>query len=363
MIVIAKRTRFRDTFSMNSRRPFFRRLTGVGLSLAVTLSLSFGQELTREKLTTGHVPIEVLRPALEKVLSPEGRFVILPGQGQILVIDRAENIKAAAVTIATLEVPVPQVALDFAFKTNVAPGMVGPQPVDSFGSFPFPTRWQGPRIIQQGNNVFTIIPAHPTNFKRRAVGDILETNSTVNPDGSVSVDINAEHTEFEGFINYGSGIFASGTPGMVPVVNGVRNPEFFGPFLTQSKILVPIFSTTRITTQILVKPEVVRNQVHLDMVPQIEIETSEPGAENLRVPFPQFRTSLDVNNGQVGKINGFDGASVEFNREFLGAKDEEEGGTAILIRPSIRPGDAAPAEETEEQEKPEAAAPSREVSR
>ncbi len=297
------------------------------------------QEMARQKLTTGHVAIEVLRPALEKALSAEGRFVILPGKGEILVIDHPENIQAARLAIATMEAPAPEVALDFAFKTNVAAGAAGPQPVESFGEFPFPLRWDGPRIIQQGN-VVTVIPAHPRNFRRRAVGNILETTPTVNPDGSVTLDINAEHTEFEGFINYGSGIFRSGTPGIVPVVNGVANPGFFSPYLTESKILVPLFSTTRVSTQILVKPEVVRNQVRLDIVPQLEIETEEPGAEALRVPLPNYRTTIDVANGGVGKINGFTGASAAFNRHFLGSKEEDEGGTAILIRPTIRPGDA-----------------------
>lgn len=296
------------------------------------------QQLAREKLTTGHVSIDVLRPALEKVLSDEGRFVILPGKGEILVIDHARHIEAARETIATLDVPAPQVALDFAFKTNVAPGAKGPQPIESFGDFPFPTAYDGPRIIANGNNV-VVVPAHPRGFQRRAVGNVLETTPHMNPDGSVSLDINVEHTEFEGFINYGSGIFASGTPGVVPVVNGVANPRYFSPFLTESKILVPIFSTTRITTQILVKPEVTQNQVHLDMVPQLEIELDEPGAETTRVPLSKFRTSLDIRNGGVGKINGFTGASAEFNRQFLGAKDEAEGGTAILIRPTIRAGE------------------------
>ncbi|MCB1232821.1 MAG: hypothetical protein KDN19_21430, partial [Verrucomicrobiae bacterium] len=57
-----------------------------------------------------------------------------------------------------------------------------------------------------------------------------------------------------------------------------------------------------------------------------------------QVPLSKFRTSLDIKNGGVGKINGFDGASAEFNRHFLGAKEEDEGGTAILIRPTIRAG-------------------------
>ena len=337
------------------RRRFPGRAVLLSLVLLAPLSAGAG-ELARQKLATGHVSIEVLRPALEKVLSEEGRFVILPGKGEILVIDHPANIQAAATTIATLEVPAPQVALDFAFKTNIAAGMAGPQPVDSFGDFPFPTRWQAPRIIQQGN-IVTVIPAHPTGFRRRAVGDVLETTPTVNPNGSITLDINAEHTEFEGFINYGSGIFSSGTPGVVPVVNGVANPQFFSPFVTESKILVPIFSTTRVTTQILVRPEVIQNQVHLEMIPQLEIEVDEPGAETTRVPLSRFRTSLDIRNGGVGKINGFTGASAEFNRHFLGAKDEDEGGTAILIRPTISAGEVEATEPVGTEASPTTAIP------
>lgn len=316
-------------------------LTWLAVLLVLALSPTDGwsQALARQKLTTGHVPIEVLRPALEKVLSPEGRFVILPGKGEILVIDHRANIQAAAKTISTLEVPPPRVGLDFAFKTNVAPGMAGPKPVDSFGDFPFPTRWQGPRIIPTGPFI-TVIPAHPTNFRRRVVGDVLETGATVNPDGTIALDINHESTEFEGFINYGSGIFTSGFPGVVPVVNGVGNPRFFSPFLDASRILVPVFETTRISTQILLRPQVVANQVHLEMVPQLEIELQEPGAETTKVPLSQFKTTLNIANGQVGKINGFEGATAEFNRNFLGAKKQDEGGTAILIRPTIRAGQA-----------------------
>lgn len=316
--------------------PLLIRLS-VAVGLLVSVANSGAQELARQKLTTGHVPIEVLRPALEKVLSAEGRFVMLPGKGEILVIDHATHIEAAAKSISTLEVPPPQVGLDFAFKTNVAPGMVGAQPIDRFGDFPFPTRWQAPQIIQNGN-IITVVPAHPTNFQRRAVGDVFSTGGTVNPDGSITVDINHESTEFEGFINYGSGIFTSGIPGVVPVVNGVGNPTFFRPFLERSNIVVPVFETTRINTQILLRPHVAANQVHVEMIPQLEIELEEPGAEATKVPLTEFKTGLDIRNGQIGKIAGFDGASAEFNRHFLGAKEEDEGGTAIQVRASIRAG-------------------------
>lgn len=310
-----------------------------GLWLAASLSCH-SQELARQKLNTGHIPIETLRPALEKVLSPEGRFVILPGQGQILVIDRPENIQAATTAIAMIEAPAPQVALDFAVNTNVAPGMGGPQPVESVGGFPFPTRYQAPRVIQNGPNSVVVIPAHPTGFVKRNIGNTMETTGIANPDGTISLDINVEQVEFEGFINYGSAIFTSGIPGVMPVINGVGNPQFFAPLLNENKILVPIFRTTRINTQILVRPEVVLNQVRLDLVPQIEIESDEPGAGKVAVPFPQFRTTLGIQNGEVGKINGFTGASVDFNRTFLGAKEEDQGGTAIKIRASLRAGEA-----------------------
>lgn len=324
---------------MNVSPVWLRRLAG--LILALPLSLP-GQEMQRQKLATGHIPIESLRPALEKVLSPEGRFVILPGQGQILVIDRAENIAAATKAIALIEAPPPQVALDFAFKTNVAPGMAGPRPVDSLGDFPFPTRYEPPRIITGLNGGgMVVVPAHPTGFRRRNVGTTLETTGVMNPDGSVTLDINAEHTEFEGFINYGSAILASGVPGTVPVVNGVANPRFFAPILQQGRILVPIFETTRVSTQILVKPEAVQNQVTLDLIPQLEIESAEPGTEKTTVPLTQFRTSLTLQNGQTGKIAGFTGATAEFNRHFLGAKAGEEGGTAIQIRATLAAGGTA----------------------
>jgi hypothetical protein len=314
------------------------------LSLAFAGLLAAGAvsgagELARQKVATGHVPIEALRPALEKVLSPEGRFVILPGQGQILVIDHAENIAAAVEAIARIEAPPPKVVLDFAIKTNVAAGMAGPRPVEAPGDFPFPTRYEPPRVIGIAPNTFVVVPAHPTAFRRRAVGDTLETSGIVNADGTVSLDINAEHTEFEGFINYGSPIFTSDVPGAVPVINGVANPLFFGPILQQNNIRVPIFQTTRLNTRILVRPEAVGNRVTLNLVPQIEIESAEAGAETVTVPLTQHLTTLEIQNGQTGKINGFSGASAAFNRAFLGAGEDDEGGTVIQIRARIEAGD------------------------
>lgn len=323
---------------MKTQRLLFWLLIASGLGV----DDSSAQELLREKLNTGHIPIESLRPALEKVLSPEGRFVILPGQGQILVIDRAENIAAAQRAIALIDSPPPKVALDFAFQTNLAPRPMVPrivQPPSSTGDFPIPTRYQPPRVLGVGGGMVVVVPAHPTGFARRNVGNTLETTGIVNPDGSIALDINAENVEFEGFINYGSAIFTAGLPGVLPVVNGVPNPRFFAPLLQQNNIVAPIFETTRINTQIVVYPEAVQNQVTVDLVPQLEIEAAEPGTQKITVPLRQFRTTLGIQNGLSAKVEGFTGATADFNRHFLGDKDPEKGGTAIQIRANIQPGE------------------------
>jgi hypothetical protein len=309
---------------------------------AMGVDVSPGQEMLREKLTTGHVPIESLRPALEKVLSPGGRFVILPGQGQILVIDHAENIAAAQKAIAQIDSPPPKVALDFAFRTNLTPRPVAPravQPPTATGDFPIPTRYQPPRVIGVGGGMVVVVPAHPTGFARRNVGNTLETTGIVNPDGSIALDINAENVEFDGFVNYGSAIFTAGVPGVLPVINGVPNPRFFAPLLQQNNILMPIFETTRISTQIVVYPEAVQNQVTVNLMPQLEIEAAEPGTQKITVPLKQFRTTLGIQNGLSAKVEGFTGATADFNRHFLGDKDPEKGGTAIQIRAQIQPGE------------------------
>ncbi|MCP5539778.1 MAG: hypothetical protein H7A52_06485 [Akkermansiaceae bacterium] len=302
---------------------------------------SQGTGKVSEKIPAGHATLELLKPALDKVLSPEGRFVLLPGSGEVMVIDFPDKVRAAREAVAALEIPPPRVALDFAFRTNVAPGMSKGQPVDSTGDFPFPTRYEPPRIVANGGNVFTVIPAHPAGFKRRNVGTTLESTPTLNPDGSVTLDVDAEHTEFEGFVNYGSGILAAGGSGTIPVLGQVANPRFFAPFVGEAGIKMPIFSTTRISTRVLVRPRVSGSRVRVDLMPQLEISLeAEPGAASKAVPLTKFRTTIDVPNGGQGRVAGFAGASAAFNRAFLGSKDDDQGTTAIDIRARIMPGKA-----------------------
>jgi len=319
------------------------------LLLAATVLLACGlpsaraQSTVKKKIDTGFAPIEAVRPVLERVLSPQGRFVMLPGDGSVMVIDTREGILAAESALGQAELPVPEVALDFEFrsglpsrKTKIVVGQEVPLPA----AYSPPTILVGPNGRPYGE-----IPSTPTQFVRRQFGVTSETNTRLNPDGSITMDINTESTEFEGFINYGSAILPAGTIGTVPVSNRVGDPLFFDPFVNAGAILMPIVRTTRISTSVVIRPRVQTGTVSLDLMPRLTVEVDEEGVEDQQIDLRQFRTTVNVGNNQVGRVNGFAGASPEFNRHFLGGEDPKEGETAIVVRASVRPAAGKGAED------------------
>lgn len=318
------------------------------------------QNLDRKEIPIGHAPADLLKETVEKHLSNYGSFVILQKKGTVLVIDFADKIREVETALSKLEVPQPEVLMNFAFRNGVNPPREGARPftgfnnrgvvrgggggggvnvlgpVNSTGDFPFPTRWDPPRIAFVPGYGFAVIPAHPRNFVRRNVGVTLETEGFVNPDGTISLNINHENTEFQGFINYGSAILVPGANGVVPVLNNAANPRFFQPWTIQNKILVPIFDTTRIQTQIIVRPRVGGNQVRVDMIPQLKVIDAEADVDET-ISLTKFATSVTMENGEVGIARGFNGASSTFNRNFLGEDPEKPGSADIMIKAQIRP--------------------------
>ena len=226
--------------------------------------------------------------------------------------------------------------------------------VQAYTEFPYPTEYaapQIPNIVGFGTN-YVVTPAHPTSFKWRKLGTMLETTATPNADGSVTLDINSSNTAFAGFINYGSAVFGSGAQGIIPVSGPINDPSFFGPIINTGPVLMPIFDSTKISTQIVVRPTVTSDIVTVDMIPQLKVITSvEPGLEGKVISLKQYRTSMLIKNGKVGMVNGFEGASPEFNRRFLGGKEKGEAPTSIKIRARVRPGEVKSEEAEEAEEK------------
>ena len=323
------------------------------MSLVVSsLLLAFGlvpgaqaQQTMKKEVDIGLASIETVRLVIKDALSPQGKFVMLPGKNTIMVIDTPQGILAVenAIAAAGAKIPKPDVALNFKFQTGLASRRTK---IEMTRQLPLPTEYNAPTIIVGPNGPIGVIPPTPTKFVQRDIGVVSDTTTTLNPDGSLTVDVNLEHTEFEGFINYGSAILPAGGVGAVPVANGVGNPQFFGPLINSGDILMPIISTTRISTSVIVRPRVVANVVHLDMMPQLVVAPNEDeakqGVEDLVVNLPQFQTTVAVENGEFGRAHGFPRASEEFNRRFFDAKpDDRDGAVAITVKAEMKPSGTA----------------------
>jgi general secretion pathway protein D len=126
--------------------------------------------------------------------------------------------------------------------------------------FRYPTQFQPPQIPQTVGNTSNslttgtttsvpITPTTPTAFETRNTGVTLEVEPVVGPDG-ITIDLNLvpQVVEFEGFINYGSPIFASSSSFLDTMTGGiVTSPPSL---LTPNIINQPIFSTRKVTTSV-----------------------------------------------------------------------------------------------------------------
>ena len=99
-----------------------------------------------------------------------------------------------------------------------------------------------------GGNVFAVTPAHPTDFKMREIGVILEVTPTADPDKRfVDVQLAPSVVDFDGYINWGSPI---NEPLTVPA-GGLINPlRARTTEITPNRIMEPVFSANRINTTV-----------------------------------------------------------------------------------------------------------------
>ena len=128
--------------------------------------------------------------------------------------------------------------------------------------FRYPTTFTPPQVPTLGgssgsgsviNGVFfppppvpvVVTPTTPQTFETRNTGVTLEVEPVVGPDG-ITIDLNLvpQVVEFEGFINYGSPIFAVGA-------NTAAGISISAPVLLTSNVInQPIFSTRKVTTSV-----------------------------------------------------------------------------------------------------------------
>ena len=119
--------------------------------------------------------------------------------------------------------------------------------------FRYPTTFSAPQLPNisvsggggNANVPAVAAPSTPSDFETRNTGVTLEVEPVVGPDG-VTIDLNLvpQVVEFEGFVNYGSPIFAIG----INSIAGVTTSNSV--LLTQNVINQPIFSSRKVNTSV-----------------------------------------------------------------------------------------------------------------
>ncbi|MFM8808983.1 MAG: Amuc_1098 family type IV pilus outer membrane protein [Chthoniobacterales bacterium] len=145
--------------------------------------------------------------------------------------------------------------------------------------FPYPQEFEPPQIPQNtGGSTLTVnggatadtsdpvvTPSFPTDFTTRNLGVTLEVEPQIGPDGyTIDLNLTPEVVDFDGFINYGSPIYAprSQRTTIIPFIGPDGNVSFadLAPvlgasaterqLLTENVINQPIFSTRKVTTNV-----------------------------------------------------------------------------------------------------------------
>ncbi len=317
------------------------------VSLSLLTSGAFGQArpTIKKEIDVGFAEMKTVAPIIKAALTPAGKFVLLANKGSVMVIDTPEGIAAAERALAGDAIPKPEVALDFQFITGLPPRNTF---ISDVREVPLPVEFAPPRIVgaYTPGQPYTVIPATPTKFEKRNIGVTSETTSYLNPDGTITMNIRHEETRFDGFVNYGSAILPAGGVGTLPVSNGVRDPNFFNPFINAGDINLPIISTTRITTSIVIRPRVNLGVVSIDVMPRLTVVPDREAGEDFdpySTDLKQYQTVIDVKNRELARVYGFTGADDDFNRRFFDAEDSSEGSIAVVVKANATRASTAPA--------------------
>lgn len=103
-------------------------------------------------------------------------------------------------------------------------------------------------VNNNGRTPFAVTPAHPTDFKQREIGVILEVTPTADPEKRyVDVQLAPTVVDFDGYVNWGSPIMA---PVEVPAGATINPFRARTTEITPNRIMEPVFSVNRTNTTV-----------------------------------------------------------------------------------------------------------------
>ncbi len=156
-------------------------------------------------------------------------------------------LSAPRVTTKSGQRAVIEIVREFRYPTQFDP----PKIPESVGSIPIGGPGTGVSLNFTSTSAANapVTPTTPTGFETRNTGVTLEVEPVVGPDG-VTIDLNLvpQVVEFEGFINYGSPIFAPQTSVVDQLTGGLVTSQ--PSVITPNVINQPIFNTRKVTTSV-----------------------------------------------------------------------------------------------------------------
>ncbi|MEO5718882.1 MAG: Amuc_1098 family type IV pilus outer membrane protein, partial [Chthoniobacterales bacterium] len=156
-------------------------------------------------------------------------------------------LSAPRVTTKSGQRAVIEIVREFRYPTQFDP----PKIPNSVGSIPVGGGGSGVTLDFTSTSAGSVpvTPTTPTAFETRNTGVTLEVEPVVGPDG-VTIDLNLvpQVVEFEGFINYGSPIFAPSTSVINQMTGGLINSP--ASVITPNVINQPIFNSRKVTTSV-----------------------------------------------------------------------------------------------------------------
>ncbi len=103
-------------------------------------------------------------------------------------------------------------------------------------------------VNNNGRTPFAVTPAHPTDFKQREIGVVLEVTPTADPNKRyVDVQLAPTVVDFDGYVNWGSPINA---PAEVPAGATINPFRARTTEITPNRIMEPVFSVNRTNTTV-----------------------------------------------------------------------------------------------------------------
>ena len=117
--------------------------------------------------------------------------------------------------------------------------------------FIYPTQYDLPQIsAARGGGYTPVTPTSPTAFEMKPVGIMLEVDPQIGQDKyTIELTLVPRVVEFDGFINYGSPIYANVSYGLA--LGGGAVIEVPGRILATSNVInQPVFSTREVSTQV-----------------------------------------------------------------------------------------------------------------